>query len=438
MERVSYSHVLHKVWPIMLANAAVPALGLVDTAVIGHFGSTTELAALAVASLMFSFIYWGFGFLRMSTTAVIAQAEGAGDNKALMLVVTQSMALALVFALAILLTQKLLLSAGLWLLNPPGAVSDNVGRYFEIRVWGAPATLASYVFSGFFIGRGFSKQLLLIQLVLNGTNACLDILFAGILDLGIEGIAVGTIIAEYVAALLALLLIARHYQWWGFLRRLDYLSFTGGLNALLGQNRDIFIRTLFLLLGFAFFTRTGASFGEEVLAANHILLQLISFSAFFLDGYAYVLESLVGRAFGMRSTIMLDDVIRKTSFLAAGTAILLALTAYFLGPLIVSSLTNKTAIYNLAVQFLPCVAIYISLSVAAFQLDGLYIGAAYSSAMRNCSVISTLCLVAVWYLGLDTFENLGLWLAFIVYVCTRALTLLIFLPQLRARCECGV
>lgn len=431
---LTLAQVFNKAWPIILANAAVPTLGLVDTAVIGHFGQTSELAALAIASLVFSFVYWCFGFLRMGTTAYVAQAEGAGSSNRLMLVVVQSLAIALAIAFCLIVGQHFLLDLALIALAPPGSVAGYMADYFNIRIWGAPATLLIYVCSGYLIGRGFSKQLLLLQLILNASNASLDLVFAGTLSMGLEGVALGTLIAEYLTAAFALVLISRSHPWVSFLNDLSFSQLRQGFAALISQNRDIFIRTLFLLLAFGFFARKGGSFGEETLAANHILLQFISFSAFFMDGFAHVLESLVGKAFGARSKPRLLEALKQSSILAGLTALLLSICVFGFGQVFISLLTNKELVQQLASSYLVFSSIYIFLSVAAFQLDGLFIGAAYGAAMRNCSVISTLSFFALWFFGMYHLENLGLWLCFIFYVCVRAFTLAAYLPKLFKFC----
>ncbi|MFT5084312.1 MAG: MATE family multidrug resistance protein [Lentisphaeria bacterium] len=430
---ISYSYILKKAWPIILANAAVPLLGLVDTAVIGHFGSTTELAGLAVASLMFSFIYWGFGFLRMGTTGFVARKSGENNHRGVQLVVLQSFSLALLIALALLLTQVVIFHATMALLAPPTNVVPSVANYFNIRIWAAPATLVTYVMVGVFIGRGNSRAILLLQVFLNGLNAGLDILFAGVLGWGIQGIALGTCIAEYSTVVLGLAIFYRQFNWRSLFNSLKLNEMLRGYQKLLKQNGDIFIRTLFLLLSFSFFTHISGSFGETTLAANYVLLQLISFSAFFLDGFAHALESLVGKAIGARSSGQLKSAMRKSSVLAVITAALLALIILGAGEFIIQVLTSFSAVANISIHYLPLVALYVVIAVGAFQLDGLFIGAGYTSAMRNCSISSTLVLVVVWFTIFKPYGNTGLWWAFIVYVGVRAVTLGIYLPSLLVR-----
>ena len=427
---ISYRQIAGRAWPIILANAAVPLLGLVDTAVIGHFGSVSELAALAVASLLFSFIYWGFGFLRMGTTGKVAHADGANDEHALLRVIIQSLILALGLSGLLLLLNVPILDAALKGLSPPTAVAPDVAAYFHIRIWAAPATLIMYVSSGVFIGRGQSRIILYVQLLLNGLNAVLDVLFAGIFNFGIEGIALGTCIAEYVCAGTSLVIIARGHAWSRFFSNVHMRELRHGYIELLSQNRDIFIRTLFLLGSFAFFTRISGGFGEQVLAANHILLQFVAFSAFFLDGYAHVLESLAGRAIGAGSMGALTSALRKTSVFAFATALVLAITIYAFGGALIHVLTDLPDVSHHAADYLGYAAFYVVCAFAAFQLDGLFIGASYGAAMRNCSVISALFFFVCWYAWFNRFDNDGLWGAFILYVVMRAVALGFYMPVL--------
>lgn len=278
---LTYGALLNKAWPIILANAAIPLLGLVDTAVIGHYGSTAELAGLAVASVVFNLIFWLLGFLRMGTTGFIAQADGAQNQNRMMQILLQSLLFALLLSVLLLCFQSPLLALSHWLLQPPSSVAPHLDAYFYIRIWGAPVALINFVALGYFIGRAQSKTILVLQLFLNISNALFDYIFAGILDWGLEGIAFGTLLAQLLCALISLVLISKQLPLLSYLIQNPLAKIMHGCMALLVQNRELFIRTLFLLMGFTFFTRIAGSFGELNLAANHILLQFIAFSAFF-------------------------------------------------------------------------------------------------------------------------------------------------------------
>ena len=425
---------LSQAWPIIAANAAVPTLGLVDTAVIGHFGSVDELAALAMASLIFSFVYWCFGFLRMGTTGFVARAQGAGDETTSMRVVLQSAILAGAISFCLMIFQNLILLVSVHALSAPAQVLNPVSEYFHIRIWGAPATLLNYVATGILIGLGDGRRVMYLQLFLNVANAMLDIILAGVINLGIQGIALGTVLAEYATLVLALFVIAGRFFWAEYLRSFRVAHCFVGASELLSQNRDLFIRTLFLLLGFAFFTRTSAEFGTVTLAANHILLQFITFAAFFMDGYAHVLESHTGHAVGRKCPSYFKAVLKKTSLLSFVSALFLALSLLFFSNTWFTLLTNKVEVIVHAQDFIYFVALYVLVSVGAYQLDGAFIGAGASKAMRNCSIISTLVLILAWFVFFRTYGAKGLWMAFVLYVFIRGFSLYLCLSNLQRRC----
>lgn len=427
--------------PIVLANCAEPLLGLVDTAVIGNTGSIAELGAIALGALVFSFIYWGFGFLRMGTTGFTAQAAGAGDEPEVR--ASQGRALIAAFGLgtAILILQWPIAWASLGLLNASPEVEEVTRNYILIRTWGAPATLAVFTVNGTLIGLGKTRSLLAIQLLLNGLNAVLNVLFAGVLGLGANGIALGTAIAAWGALgfssfILVRILRDRHSDdepFWPWARIRDRTQFFSTLRV----NTDIMVRTLFLLFGFAWFVNQGARYGDAILAANHILLQLISFSAFFLDGFAFATESLVGRAVGSRDRRTFDHAVRRSTHLAAGTAAALAAGILLFGGTAIAALTNLPAVRGVATAYLASAAVYVLLSFPAFQLDGIFIGAMRTRDMRNASILSALVFLGAWWVLAAPYGNAGLWAAFIIYVVARAIALLAYFPRLRAAVPTG-
>ena len=428
-----YETLIKQSWPIILANAAIPMLGLVDTAVIGHFGSVDELAALAMAALIFSFVYWSFGFLRMGTTGFVARADGANDQVKLVKSIVQSFAIAFAIALAVLFLQTFILFASTQALATPVQLEQFIHDYFTLRIWGAPGTLITYVVMGVFIGLGDSQKILILQIFLNLTNATLDIALAGVFDMGIRGIALGTMLAEYATCFLGLYFVFRKFPFSSFVQAVKSSELSLGFKSLLSQNTDIFIRTFFLLMSFAFFTRTSGSFGSVTLAATHILLQFVAFSAFFLDGFAYVLESLSGKAVGKKSLTYFNLALKRMFVLSALTTCMLTLTIVLFGELGIDALTNKKEVEDFAQSLLLVVALYVALSFVAYQLDGVFIGVGYSSAMRNCSILSTLVFFLVWFACLEAYGAKGLWLSFVVYVFMRGMSLYLHLPKLKKR-----
>lgn len=422
-------------WPIILANASVPLLGLADTAVIGRFASLEDLGAVAIGAVIFSFVYWGFGFLRMGTTGFTAQASGAGDEQEVRAALFRALGIALCIGVLLILLQSPIRVLSLSLMGGSEVVSDIAGEYFSVRIWGAPAALGLFAIMGLLIGLGKSRTLLFLQLFLNGLNILLDIWFAGVLGMGASGIALGTAIAEWCSVLLGIFLV------WQLLRERQgtdasfvpwqHLRDMAALRRTLAANTDIMIRTLLLVFSFAWFVRQSGQFGDDVLAANHILLQLISFSAFFLDGFAFVAEAVSGEAAGAGDRGRFDTAVRLSSELAGISALVLAVLILLLGELAVAALTTHEAVRVAAATVLELSALYVALSFIAFQLDGIFIGTTRTRQMRNAAVLSTgLFLLMCWWL-VPLAGNHGLWWAFIVYVLGRALALAFYYPGLR-------
>ncbi len=434
-QSISYGYLLQKSWPIMLANASVPMLGLVDTAVIGNLGQTTDLGAIALGALVFTFVYWSFGFLRMGATGFTAQAAGAGDEAEVRAVLGRYIIMAVVLGLLLIALQLPIRALAFSLLDGGVGVESIAMDYFNIRIWGAPATLLTFSLMGLLVGLGNSKQLLIVQLFLNGLNMSLDIYFAGILDLGVRGIALGTVVAEWITVCFAFLLIVKELKkrkspgedFWLRSSTLNRQKLLRTVSA----NADIMIRTMLLVFSFAFFTNQSARFGDVTLAANHILLQFVAFAAFFLDAYAFVVEALVGSAIGARRLDSFDVAVKRSTILAAITALFLALGILVFGGMLINVLTDLADVRSRAQGMLYLAAIYIFFSFAAFQLDGIFIGASFTKQMRNAAVLSLSVYLLAWWLLIDRFGVTGLWWAMIIYVAARADALLIFYPKLR-------
>ncbi|MEC7080377.1 MAG: MATE family efflux transporter [Pseudomonadota bacterium] len=434
---LDYRRVIGLAWPFILANAAVPLLGLVDTAVIGNLGSAQDLGAIAFGALIFSFVYWGFGFLRMGTTGFVAQAAGASDFLEVRAVLGRSLLLAVGLGCLLIVLQLPVQWLAFSFLSGSNDVEQMAALYFSIRIWGAPATLIGFVGTGFLVGIGRSKILLGLQLFLNGLNILLDILLAGVLGLGAAGIALGTVISEWCAVLLGAVLLHRVLlemspageSFWPLGKILDQKKLAQSLAA----NLDIMIRTLLLVFSFAFFTNQGARFGDIALAANHILLQIISFSAFFLDGFAFAAEGLVGRAFGAGDSLQFMNAVRRTSVLAAISAVVLASIVLLSGADLISALTDLPAVRLAASNLTYLAAIYILLSVAAFQLDGIFIGASCTRQMCCGAIQSVLFFLLFCWMLVPRFGIPGLWWAMILYVVVRAVVLFRYFLQMLSK-----
>lgn len=427
-------------WPFIVANASVPFLGVVDTAVIGNTGSVIDLGAIALGALIFSFVYWSFGFLRMGTTGFVAQAKGAGDTEEVRAIFGRAGLIALVVGISLLLLQLPIGAISFSLLSGEEAVESVASTYFFTRIWGAPATLIIFVIMGIWIGLGESRELLKLQLFLNGSNMVLDIIAAGVLGLGAQGIAIGTVIAEVSTCFLGFYRLRNHLAqmqdlegagraFWPWHRIRDMSQ----MWALIHANIDIMIRTLLLVFAFAYFTNEAAKYGVVALAATHIVLQIMAFTAFFLDGFAYVAEAETGQSYGAKDKNLFAAALHKTTVLAGITAATLAVLVAMVGGALVELMTDLTEVVVLSKVLLPICAVYVFASFPAFQLDGVFIGTSRTKEMRDASILSVVVfLLAVWMLS-EALGLAGLWWAMVVFVVARALSLWIYFAKVTER-----
>jgi MATE family multidrug resistance protein len=427
--------VLSIAWPIILSNISTPLLGLVDTAVIGNLGNAALIGAIAVAGVIFSFLYWGFGFLRMGTTGLVAQAIGADDFKQAKTTFYRAAGLASLIGFALILFQYPILKFALALIDGSNEVETAAATYFQIRIWSAPLNLVSLAIIGYLLGIQNSRQILLIQVVLNGTNILLDILFVVGFEWGVAGVAYATLIAEFVAFTLGILVLIRNIsqQPDGSQVSMIELLDIATLRHMFAVNRDILIRTLCLIFAFALFTNQGAKSGDVLLATNAILMQFVSFAAFFLDGFALAGESMVGHAMGAKSKPVLQRVIRHVFELGIVTACALSLMFFYVGNTIIGYLTNVPEVLEASNEYLVWVILAPVTSVWCYILDGIFIGATRTKEMRNAMLVSLLIYLIAYFSLEPLLGNHGLWLSLIIYFLVRGVSLAYYLPSISSK-----
>ncbi len=421
------SQVMLIAWPIILSNLSTPLLGFVDTAVIGNLGDPALLGAIAVGGMIFSFLYWGFGFLRMGTTGLVAQALGANNRSAASAAFQRAFALGIGIGLVLMVCQYPIASAAFSLIEGSSAVETAGLTYFQIRIWGAPVSLAFLAIMGYLLGCQDTRSILLLQLALNLTNIVLDIVFVVVLDWGVAGAAAATVIAEIVALVTGLCILV--FKTNLTLQTDEPLADRIAIKRMFVVNRDIMIRTLCLIFAFAWFTNEGAAAGDVTLAANAILMQFVSFAAFFLDGYALAAESLVGHAVGRANRQATVLAMRWSLEFAVLNATLLCLLFAGFGTTLIEWLTNSVDVRDASAEFLPWAIAAPLTSVWCYLLDGIFIGATKTPQMRNAMIVSLLIFLASWWLLVPAFANHGLWLSLHIYFVARAVTLLWYLPS---------
>jgi len=418
--------------PIILSNISVPLVGAVDTAVVGHLPEPHAIGAVALGALIFSFLYWGFGFLRMGTTGFIAQAYGAGDWRGLSDTILRVLFLALALGLVTIIVGWPLIDFVLYLIDSSSIVEGLATDYAQIRIWSAPAVLCVYAFTGIFIGMHNTRGAFVLQLVLNITNVLLDILFVLGFDWGVEGVALASVIAEYLAMLVGFYLLRgqiknalEHFN------RARLLERTA-LVKLFTANTNIFIRTLCLLFAFSYFTAKSASQGEVILAANAILMHLQSIMAYGLDGFAHAVEALAGSAYGAGRQRVFRRAIVLTSFWGAIIALLAGGVYYVFGDAIVHLFTSIEAVADTALRFLQWMIVAPIISVWSFQLDGIFIGTGHTREMRNAMIFSLFAYLALLQLTIPMLGNHGLYLGLAFFMLIRAASLLFYFRGIEA------
>ncbi|VAV90980.1 hypothetical protein MNBD_ALPHA06-2058 [hydrothermal vent metagenome] len=435
---LSRRQVWSKSWPLIFANGLVPLVGVVDTAVIGLSGNSTQLAGVALGSAVFAIFIWSTYPLRQSTTGLVAQAIGAGNVFESHLVLLRSILLGLCIGALVFLFKQPLSDLAFELLSGSDNAEKSGRQYVAWRFFGTPAAIALFAVTGWMIGAGMARLAMLVQLVLAGTNAALDVWFVIGLGWGPSGVAAGTSIAEWLALALGVWLVLRHVRRTELVAfRMDQVFHLSAFLQLLAVNRDLFIRSLSMVFGFTWFINSGARQGDAILAGNQILLQFITVWAFVLDAFAFTAEAETGRAKGRNSVADLMRAVRFTSEFAVAAALICGGITFVFAPMILPVMIRDPAALQAALEFVPWCAMVPVIGVVAWQLDGIFVGATRSQAMRNSAIVSLLIYLAADFLLAPIFGNTGVWAAFLLYYLARGATLSLAWPALKRAVQSG-
>ncbi|MCF6288758.1 MAG: MATE family efflux transporter [Proteobacteria bacterium] len=407
--------------PMILSAISIPMLGIVDTVILGHLDSPKYLAAINVGATIFNVLFWGFGFLKMSTTGLIAQSLGENNQNKINLQLTQALLIAVIIALALLILQKWL---GYYLIrftSSQGIVADMAHEYFAIRIFSAPATLIIYVFVGYFLAIQKSKVVLIIMLVNQVGNMLLDYILVMKFNYGIAGVAYGSLISEYLALLTGFYYLFKTKYKAPQLQQLkDWLSQKEEIKQFFMLNRDIFIRTLCLMTVFALMTKGSARLGELSLAGNAVLLNFFYLMSYGLDGFAHAVESLCGKCYGARDKKQFKAIIRSAFILSFTVAISFSLLYLLFGKQLINLLTSIESVQNYSYDYILWLVIIPLIALPSFVYDGIFVATTNAKIMRNSMVIATIfCYIPLWYL-LRRFDNHGLWIAFLGFFIVRS------------------
>lgn len=419
---LTHRRILNIAVPVVLGNITVPLLGLVDTGVVGQMGLATPIGAVGIGAVILTGLYWIFGFLRMGTTGFAAQAIGAGDGAENASILIRALGIAAMGGLAIIILQTPLFAFGFWLSPASNEVEVLARAYMQIRVWSAPFLIATFAITGWLVAAERTRDILVIQLLMNGVNIGLDLLFVLGLGWGVQGVAVATVIAEISGCGLGLWYCRAAFEgapWRDRARLLD----SAKLKRFASVNADIMIRSLLLQSIFMSFLFFGAGYGDTRLAANHILLQFLTVTAHAMDGFAFAAESLVGQAMGAKKRAAFRRAAVLVSCWCFGAGLLLALMFWVFGGTIIDWLTTASDVRRAARDYLFYMALTPLLSAAPFMLDGIFIGATRTRDMRNMMVMSTVIYFVAVLILAPVFDNHGLWIALLISFAARGITL---------------
>lgn len=407
--------------PSIISNITVPLLGLIDVTIVGHLGAAAYIGAIAVGGMLFNIIYWIFGFLRMGTSGMTSQAYGKHDLDEVARLLLRSVGVGLLIAIILVALQYPIRKLAFTFIQTTEEVERLATLYFRICIWGAPAMLGLYGFAGWFIGMQNSRFPMYIAITQNIVNIAASLCFVYLFHMKVAGVAWGTLTAQYAGFLMALLLWRRYYgglkkhvAWHEVLKKEAMLRF-------FQVNRDIFLRTLCLVIVTLFFTSAGAAQGEIVLAVNTLLMQLFTLFSYIMDGFAYSGEALVGKYVGANNRLALYRTVRQLFIWGVGLSTGFTLLYFFGGKSFLGLLTNETSVIREAGNYFYWVLAIPLTGFAAFLWDGIFIGATATRQMFYSMLVASGSFFLVYYSLHEWMGNHALWLAFIVYLSLRSI-----------------
>lgn len=406
-------------FPAIISNITTPLLAMIDIAIVGHFGAASYIGAIAIGSGMFNMLYWLFGFLRMGSSGITAQAYGAGDRRAADTQLFRSLAIAFIAGLAILSCSSMIASAMLPFMDADAATAPIARRYFMIAVTGAPATLATFALSGWFLGMQDSRTPMWTALVTNIVNIVASLILVYGLDMRIEGVAIGSSVAQWSGFVFGLSYAMVHYR--PRLHRFAQLFDFKEIKRFFSVNTDIFLRTVCLVAVTLWFTRAGASQGVDILAANALLLQLFMFFSYFMDGFAFAGEALAGKFHGAGDEPSLKSVIKSLTGIGIILAVTFSLVYFVAGNSILALLTDDSDVLAVCARYRWWAVAVPLAGTMAFVWDGILIGLTRTRIMLTAMLISSALFFIIYFATIHTLANHGLWLSFIIYLAARGI-----------------
>ena len=434
MQKSSIQYILKLSIPIFFANLAIPMVGIIDTALMGNLGSLSYLSATSVAANLFSMIFWSFGFLRMGTVGMVSQANGRNDYTEILNIVVRNLLFVLAISITIILLQNLILSLSLKIFNLSEATRNLYEQYFKIRVYSAPGELTLYIITGLFVGLQKTKTSSLAVGFFSILNILLSIVLVTKFDLNIKGVAYGTLFSALITSIIFLI-----YMFW-YLSKYTKITINFAqifnlkkIKNIFNINLNIFIRTILLTFSFLWFTYLGTQIGENYVAANAILINLVFLSAFILDAYAFSTEGIVGYSLGKKDLNLFKNIVKNSFILSSISGLIISIIFFFTNNLVINLMSDINEIRELSSSYAVWLIILPVISSFCYQFDGIFIGASQTKELRNAMIFSVFSYLLISILLIKFLFNTGIWISLCIFMILRAVSLFYYLDKIYLR-----
>jgi len=438
MKNSSVSYILKLSIPIFFANLAIPMVGIIDTALMGNLGNLSYLSATSVAANLFSMIFWSFGFLRMGTVGLVSQAHGQNNYKEILNIILRNLLFVFTISLLILITQYFILNLSLKIFDLSELTQQFYTQYFKIRIYSAPGELTLYIITGLFIGLQKTKISSLAVGFFSILNIILSILFVTKYDLNIKGVAYGTLYSAIITSIIFLIYtfyyLSKHVSLKIDLKELIDIN---KIKNIFDINFNIFIRTILLTFSFLWFTYLGTQIGEDYIAANTILINLVFLSAFILDAYAFSTEGMVGYSLGKKDLSLFKTIIKNSFILSSITGLIISIVYFLANQYVINLMSDIEEIRILSSQYVIWLIILPFIASFCYQFDGIFIGVSQTKELRNAMIFSVFCYLIISIFLTKYFSNTGVWISLCIFMILRATSLYYYLDTIYLRFSRG-
>jgi MATE family multidrug resistance protein len=434
MQKSSISYILKLSIPIFLANLAIPMVGIIDTALMGNLGNLSYLSATSVAANLFSMIFWSFGFLRMGTVGMVSQAHGQNNYKEILNIILRNLLFVFTISLLIFITQYFIINLSLKIFDLSELTQQFYTQYFKIRIYSAPGELTLYIITGLFIGLQKTKISSLAVGFFSILNIILSILFVTKYDLNIRGVAYGTLYSAIITSVIFLIYtfyyLSKHISLKIDLKELIAIN---KIKNIFDINFNIFIRTILLTFSFLWFTYLGTQIGEDYIAANTILINLVFLSAFILDAYAFSTEGMVGYSLGKKDLNLFKTIIKNSFILSSITGLIISIVYFLANQYVINLMSDIEKIRVLSSQYVIWLIILPFIASFCYQFDGIFIGVSQTKELRNAMIFSVFCYLIISIFLTKYFSNTGVWISLCIFMILRATSLYYYLDTIYLR-----